>query len=178
MRRPSHGRRECRVGSKYSTTLMFGWRLLQWLNEQRICLQCGRHRRHEFNPWVRKIPWRRAWQPTSVFLPEKSHGQRSLAGYSPKVSKELDTTEQLSKQCLIGAQMVGEGTPGVVSDAGPGLIRSWTERLPLWPAPALRQELRSAVFSLEWIFRKITSSSERETWPISENACNPIFTAL
>ena len=36
-----------------------------------------------FNPWVGKIPWRRAWQPTPVFLPGKSHGQRSLAGYSP-----------------------------------------------------------------------------------------------
>ena len=36
-----------------------------------------------FNPWVRKIPWRRAWQPTLVFLPGESHGQRSLAGYSP-----------------------------------------------------------------------------------------------
>ena len=40
-----------------------------WLRRQRICLQCGRH---EYNPWVRKIPWRRAWQPTLVFLPEKS----------------------------------------------------------------------------------------------------------
>ena len=36
-----------------------------------------------FDPWVRKIPWRRKWQPTPVFLPGKSHGQRSLAGYSP-----------------------------------------------------------------------------------------------
>ena len=35
-----------------------------------------------FDPWVRKIPWRRKWQLTPVFLPEKSHGQRSLAGYS------------------------------------------------------------------------------------------------
>ena len=34
-----------------------------------------------FHPWVRKVPWRRAWQPTSVFLPGKSHGWRSLAGY-------------------------------------------------------------------------------------------------
>ena len=47
----------------------------------------------EFNPWVGKIPWRRAWQPTPVFLPEESHGQRSLAGYSPRGHKELDTTE-------------------------------------------------------------------------------------
>ena len=36
-----------------------------------------------FNPWVRKIPWRRKWQPTPVFLPGKSHGQRSMVGYSP-----------------------------------------------------------------------------------------------
>ena len=40
-----------------------------------------------------KIPWRRAWQPTLVFLPGESHGQRSLAGYSPRCGKELDTTE-------------------------------------------------------------------------------------
>ena len=46
-----------------------------------------------FNPWVMKIPWRRKWQPTSVFLPEKPHEQRSLAGYSPWSCKELDTTE-------------------------------------------------------------------------------------
>ena len=45
--------------------------------------QCRRCRRHVFNPWVRKIPWRRKWQPTPDFLPGKSHGQRSLAGYSP-----------------------------------------------------------------------------------------------
>ena len=36
-----------------------------------------------FDPWVRKIPWRRKWEPTPVFLPGESHGQRSLAGYSP-----------------------------------------------------------------------------------------------
>ena len=46
-----------------------------------------------FNPWVRKISWRRKWRPTPVFLPEKSHGQRSLVGYSPWGHKELDRTE-------------------------------------------------------------------------------------
>ena len=40
-----------------------------------------------------KIPWRRTWQPIPVFLPGKSHGQRSLAGYSPWGRKELDTAE-------------------------------------------------------------------------------------
>ena len=46
-----------------------------------------------FNPWVCKIPWRRKWQPTPVFLPEKSHGQRSLEGYSPWGHTESDMTE-------------------------------------------------------------------------------------
>ena len=41
------------------------------------------HRRCEFDSWVRKIPWRRTLQPTPVFLPGKSHGQRNLVGYSP-----------------------------------------------------------------------------------------------
>ena len=45
---------------------------------------------------VRKIPWRRKWQPTPAFLPGKSHGQRSLAGYSPWARKQSDTTERLS----------------------------------------------------------------------------------
>ena len=44
-------------------------------------------RRRGFHPWVQKTPWRRKWQPTPVFLPGESHGQRSLAGYSHKVTK-------------------------------------------------------------------------------------------
>ena len=44
-------------------------------------------------PSLRKIPWRKAWQPTPVFLPEESHGHRSLTGYSPSSHKELDMTE-------------------------------------------------------------------------------------
>ena len=46
-----------------------------------------------FNPWVRKIFWRRTRQPTPVFLPEESHGQRGLVGYSPWGCRESDTTE-------------------------------------------------------------------------------------
>ena len=46
-----------------------------------------------FNPWVRKTPWSRKWQPNPVVLPGKFHGQRSLAGYSPWGRKELDTIE-------------------------------------------------------------------------------------
>ena len=46
-----------------------------------------------FKPWIRKIPWRREWQPTPVFLPGELHGQRSLAGYNPWGQKELDMTD-------------------------------------------------------------------------------------
>ena len=54
-----------------------------------------------FDPWVRKILWRRAWQLTPVFLPGESHGQRHLAGYSPWGHKELDMTEQLSSMQIM-----------------------------------------------------------------------------
>ena len=63
-----------------------------WLRGQSVCLQCTRP---GFDPWVGKIPWRRKWQPTPVFLPRESHGQRSLTGYSPRGHKESDTTERL-----------------------------------------------------------------------------------
>ena len=46
----------------------------------------------KFDPWGRKIPWRRKWQPTPVFLPGKSHGRRSLEGCSPWGCKKLDIT--------------------------------------------------------------------------------------
>ena len=48
------------------------------------------------DPWVGKIPWRRKWQPTLVYLPGEFHGQRSLAGYSPWGRKESDMSERLS----------------------------------------------------------------------------------
>ena len=55
--------------------------------------QCRSCKRCRFDPWVGKIPWRRKWQPTPVFLPGKSHRQRSLADYSLWGCKELDMTE-------------------------------------------------------------------------------------
>ena len=53
----------------------------------------GRLKRPEFDPWVGKIPWRKEWQPTPVFLHVESHGQRSLAVCSPWDHTESDTTE-------------------------------------------------------------------------------------
>ena len=55
--------------------------------------QCKRHKRPGFDPWMRKIPKRRESQPTPVFLPGKSHGERSLTGYSSQGCKKLDMTE-------------------------------------------------------------------------------------
>ena len=58
--------------------------------------QCRRRKKPGFDPWVGKIPWRRAWQPTPVFLPGESHGQRSLVGCSPWCCEESDATERRS----------------------------------------------------------------------------------
>ena len=58
-------------------------------------LQCERP---GFDPWARKILWRRAWQPTPVFLPGEFNGQRRLVGLSPCGGKELNRTEQLSTE--------------------------------------------------------------------------------
>ena len=52
-----------------------------WLSSKELTCQCKRHR---FYPWVRKMPWRRKWQHTPVFLPGEFHGQRRLVGYSPR----------------------------------------------------------------------------------------------
>ena len=57
-------------------------RLARWLSDKESACQC---RRFEFDLSVGKVPWRKKWQPTPVFLPGKSHGQRSLAGYSSRV---------------------------------------------------------------------------------------------
>ena len=69
------------------THVLYPW----WLRWWGDCLQWGRP---WFDPWVRKIPWRRKWQPTPVFLPGESPGRRNLVGYSPQGCKESDITER------------------------------------------------------------------------------------
>ena len=88
-----------------------------------------------FNPWVMKIPWRREWQATPVFLPGKSHGQRSLGwgrggegGYSPWGHKELDMTEQLTLSLFTFPGDTVDKNPSA-SAGDMGLIPGW-ERSP------------------------------------------------
>ena len=62
--------------------------------------QCRRLNRCGFEPCVKKNPWRRTWQPTSVFLSGECHGQRSLAGYRPQGRKKLDMAEATKHACM------------------------------------------------------------------------------
>ena len=71
--------------SHHERVLICLFMLPSWLSGKESTCQC---RRCMFDPWIRKIPWRRKWQPTPVFLPGKSYGQRSLAGCSPWSHKE------------------------------------------------------------------------------------------
>ena len=80
------------LSMKFWATNTFTLHCMYCSSDSKDCLQC---RRPGFNPRVGKFPWRREWLPTPVFLPGKSHGERSLVGYSPRGHKELDTTEWL-----------------------------------------------------------------------------------
>ena len=98
----------------------------RWLSGKESACQYRRHRRLKFDSWVGKIPWRRKRQPTPVFLPGKSYGQRSLVGFSPWGCRESDMTELLS---MLTGERGGEEA---------GLHRSWSaeqsqRRLPLSP---------------------------------------------
>ena len=74
----------CRIGYDSNSTTTRLWGLPWWLSGKESASQC---RKREFDPWVRKISWRRKWQPIAVFLPGKSRGQATVHG----VAKESDT---------------------------------------------------------------------------------------
>ena len=105
--RESYGKRtSIQVPVKHSVfilnmDILYFWGFPGGTSDKEPACQCRRHMRHEFEPRVKKISWRSRWQPSPVFLPGKFHGQRSLAGYSPWVHKELDTTEQSSTHSLL-----------------------------------------------------------------------------
>jgi len=71
--------------------------------------QHRRRKRCRLDPWIGKISWRRAWQPTAVFLPGESHGQGSLAGYSPEGSRRVRHNQSdlasMHAACLAGLHL-------------------------------------------------------------------------
>ena len=73
-----------------------------WVSGKESTCQCKRHR---FHPWIRKIPWKREWQPTPVFLPEKSHRQRTLTSYSPWGCKESDIATKQQQLPVINCEL-------------------------------------------------------------------------
>ena len=98
----------CRHSPVFKTltvqTQMYNWndytipyiykRLPRWGSGKVSAYECRTYERFRFNPWVQKIPWRRKWQPTPVFLPGLIPGQRCLVGYSPWSDNQLDMTER------------------------------------------------------------------------------------
>ena len=116
--------------------------LPRWLSGKDPTCQCKRHRRGSFDPWVRKIPWRRKWLPTPVVLPGKSHGQRSLASYSLWGHKQSNMTYQPSMH-PINVMLLNhhETIPylllhgkSVFHETGPWCQKGW-EPLTYWTTP-------------------------------------------
>ena len=104
---------------------------LQWIKingkkkKKESACQCRRQKRHEFYPWVGKMPWNRKWQPTSVFLPGIFHGQRYLEGYHSRGCKESETNEHIYTQ---GVSRAVENQ-GMDSDRPLSFSSYW-----LWPS--------------------------------------------
>ena len=78
--------------------------LSRWQSGKEFACQC---RRYRFNPWVRKIPWSRKWQPTPVFVPGKFHGHRCLTSCSPWDCEELNTTSDWTQHLILPLEMPG-----------------------------------------------------------------------
>ena len=81
------------ISSNNFLSIQYMWGFPGGTSDTESACRYRRHKRLRFDSWVGKIPWRRKWQPMPVFLPGESHGQRSLAGYSPWGHKESDMTE-------------------------------------------------------------------------------------
>ena len=107
-----------RSSGPVSAGLVVGWQLRFWMSGfpggasgKDLTCQCKRWKRRGFNSGVTKIPWRRAGQPTPVFLPGESHGQRSLVGCSPWGRTESDRTACTHSKVWMLPARVGAGAP-------------------------------------------------------------------
>ena len=124
-----------------------------WLSGKESSCQC---RRRGFHPWIGKILWRSKWQPTPVFLPGKSHGQRSLAGYSPwghkRVRHNLMTNQQQQMlHCIYVINLF--------------LSISLLMDIRLLPCPGYRHNHWSACVSLSYGFLRVYAQ-EWDCWLI------------
>ena len=114
------------------------------VSDKELACQCRRHKRCGLDPWVRKIPWRRKWQPAPVFLPGKSHGQRSLAGYSPRGRKSRTRLREWAHTVTIIASITLSPwmmcwALGRWAQANQQTLQ-WCKRTPsrFWPGPTLQ----------------------------------------
>ena len=100
--------------------------LPKWCSGKESAWQCRRCRRRGFDPWVGKIPWRRKWQPTPVFLPGESHGQRNLVGCSPWAHKNSQTP--LRDGALTHVTITGN-KEGKIKNTSPGKERKVSTKI-------------------------------------------------
>ena len=98
--------------------LMISSRASWWLSGKESTCRSSRCRRRGFDPWVGKVPWRRKWQPTPVFLPGEFHGQRSLADHSPRGCRIRSTIQHpCSEQRLLPVYSTSTVTETTASGA-------------------------------------------------------------
>ena len=102
---------------------MYYWGFPSGTSGKEPTCQCKRHKRHGFSLWVRKNFWRRAWQPTPVFLPRESHGQRSLEGYSPQGRESRTRLKWLSTAHMQSMDRTQSSHPALLLFT---LLHSWS----------------------------------------------------
>ena len=109
------------------------------LGTKNLPANAGDVKRHGFDPWVGKIPWKRACQPTPMFLPGESLGQRSLAGYSPWDSKGRTWQRRLSMHKNIQGERVAQAQKTELSNRFQGdfIGKTWGAGCSTWKPPLM-----------------------------------------
>ena len=130
--------------------------LSRWLGGKEPICQCRKHRKHGFDPWVGKVPWRRKWKSTPVSLPGRSHEQRSLAGCSPWGHKESGMAEHEHTRVW---DQVGFANVFSVSGLCSFLVSlQLLEHLPEW-CPTSRDLKMAALGDLSHFPKRLAASS-------------------